>query len=188
MFENNEQYTANKILILFILDKLDMKLTDNSLSAVLLGPGLVNYFTVQECREDLIAKGCVRRELDSSGSVLYSITEKGRERLAQMRYMLSGGLGARYEAYLEANRDSLEHDMHVNADCFEDSHGNTYVRCYVREGSNCIVDVKLPVANRSDGAAICEIWRKNTSELYLHLVKTFYDGIKTHASDKEETE
>ena len=43
MFENSEQYTANKILILFILDKLDMKLTDHFLSAVLLGPGLVNY-------------------------------------------------------------------------------------------------------------------------------------------------
>ena len=186
MFENSEQYTANKILILFILDKLDMKLTDHFLSAVLLGPGLVNYFTVQECREDLIAKGCVARELDSNGSVLYSITEKGRERLEQMRYMLSGGLGARYEAYLDANRDSLERGMHVNADCFEDSEGNTYVRCYVREGANCIVDVKLPVANRSDGAAICEIWRKNTSDLYLHLVKTFYDALKEIQNKEEE--
>lgn len=178
MFENNEQYTANKILILFILDKVGMALTDNCLSAILLAPGLVNYFTVQECREDLIVKGCVSRELDSSGCVLYSITEKGRERLEQMRYMLSGGLGARYEAYIESHRDSLAHDMHVNADCFEDSEGNTYVRCYVREGTNCIVDVKLPVADRSDGAAICEQWRKNTSELYMQLVKTLYDGLQ----------
>ncbi len=172
-------------MILFILDKLDMKLTDNFLSAALLGPGLVNYFTVQECREDLIAKGCVERELDSNGTVLYSITEKGRERLGQMRYMLSGGLGARYEAYLEANRDTLERGMHVNADCFEDSEGNTYIRCYVREGANCIVDVKLPVADRSDGAAICEIWKKNTSDLYMHIVKTFYDAIKTGKNEKE---
>ena len=185
MFENSEQYTANKILILFILDRLGVKLSDHFLNAVLLGPGLVNYFSVQECREDLIAKGCVQRELDSAGTVLYSITEKGRERLGQMRYMLSGGLGARYEAYLEAIRDSLEQGMHVNADCFEDAAGNVYVRCYVREGSNCIVDVKLPVANRSDGAAICETWRKNTSELYLQLVKTFYDGIKTNKKEKE---
>lgn len=76
--------------------------------------------------------------------------------------------------------------MHVNADCFEDSEGNTYVRCYVREGANCIVDVKLPVANRSDGAAICEIWRKNTSDLYLHLVKTFYDALKENQNKEEE--
>ena len=49
MFENSEQYTANKILILFVLDKLGIRMTDNALSAVLLGPGLVNYFTIQEC-------------------------------------------------------------------------------------------------------------------------------------------
>ena len=178
MFENNEQYTADKILILYIFEQLDMKLTDHLLSAVLLGPGLVNYFTAQECREDLIRKGCLSRELDSSGSVLYAITGKGRERLQQMRYMLSGGLGARYDAYLKEHKDILERDMHVNADCFEDAAGNTYVRCYVREGANCIVDVKLPVANRSDGAEICEQWKKNTSDIYIHLVKTLYDGIK----------
>ena len=186
MFENSEQYTANKILILFLLDKLRMPVTDHCLSAVLLGPGLVNYFSVQECREDLISKGCIKRELDSNGSVLYSITGRGREKLGQMRYMLSGGLGARYEAYLEVHRDSLEHDMHVNADCFEDSEGNAYIRCYVREGTNCIVDVKLPVANRADGAKICESWRKNTSELYLRLVKTFYYGIQDPNNSESE--
>ena len=39
MFENSEQYTANKILILFVLDKFEMQMTDNALNAVLLGPG-----------------------------------------------------------------------------------------------------------------------------------------------------
>ncbi len=178
MFENNEQYTANKILILFVLNKLGMRMTDNALSAVLLGPGLVNYFTVQECREDLIAKGCVKRELDSNGCALFSVTEKGKERLEQMKYMLSGGLGARYEAYIEEHREELEHALLVNADCFEDSNGNAYVRCYVREGVNCIVDMKLPVANRKDGADICEAWKQKTSKIYLQIVKTFYDSTK----------
>lgn len=178
MFENNEQYTANKILILFVLDKLGIRLTDNALNAILLGPGLVNYFTIQECREDLISKGCIKREQDSNGCVLFSVTEKGKERLDQMRYMLSGGLGARYEAYIEENRNALERAMYVNADCFEDAGGNAYVRCYVREGTNCIVDVKLPVANRKDGAAICDQWRKNTSNIYIQLMKAFYDSLK----------
>ena len=178
MFENSEQYTANKILILFVLDKFEMQMTDNALNAVLLGPGLVNYFSIQECKEDLIAKGCVERLLDSNGSVLYCITEKGKERLEQMKYMISGGLGARYAAYIEEHREELEHALTVNADCFEDSNGNTYVRCYVREGVNCIVDVKLPVANRKDGVKICEAWKQKTSKIYLHLVKTFYDSTK----------
>lgn len=182
MFENSEQYTANKILILFILDKLGIRMTDNALNAVLLGPGLVNYFTIQECREDLVAKGCILRELDSNGCVLFSVTQKGREKLNQMKYMLSGGLGARYEAYIEENRDALERAMCVNADCFEDSDGNAYVRCYVREGTNCIVDVKLPIANKNDGALICEAWKKNTSNIYIQLMKTVYDSIKKEES------
>ncbi len=177
MFENNEQYTANKILILFILDKLGVAVTDNYLNAVLLAPGLVNYFTAQECREDLIAKKCVLRELDSAGTVMYSITDKGRERLEQLGYMLSGGLGARYEAYLREHRDEIAKAMYVNADSFEDAQGNVYVRCYVREGTNCIVDVKIPVGSKKDAAAICEAWRNRTSDIYMQLVKTFYDKI-----------
>lgn len=178
MFENSEQYTANKILILFVLDKFEMKMTDNALNAVLLGPGLVNYFSIQECKEDLIAKGCVERLLDSNGSVLYCITEKGKERLNQMKYMLSGGLGARYEAFIEENRTELEKSICVNADCLEDTKGNVYVRCYVREGANCIVDLKLPVADRKDGARLCETWKKNTSDIYMQIMKTFYDSLK----------
>ena len=68
--------------------------------------------------------------------------------------------------------------MYVNADCFEDASGNVYVRCYVREGTNCIVDIKLPVADRKDGAAVCEAWKNNTSGIYMQLMKTFYDVIK----------
>ena len=73
--------------------------------------------------------------------------------------------------------------MTVDADCFEDSNGNVYVRCFVREGTNCIVDVKLPVADRKDGAAICEEWKKKTSALYIQLMKIFYDSIK-HKEEK----
>lgn len=176
MFENNEQYTANKILILFILNKMGMKITDNALSSILLGPGLVNYFTIQECKEDLILKGCINRELDSNGTVLYSITELGKNRLGQMAYMLTGGLGARYEAYIEENRDFLEKELSVNARCFDDKDGNVYVRCFVRNDANCIIDIKLPVSNRQEGAMICEKWKKNSSALYMEFIKILHDN------------
>ena len=34
------------------------------------------------------------------------------------------------------------------------------------------------VADRKDGAAVCEAWKNNTSGIYMQLMKTFYDVIK----------
>ena len=65
----------------------------------------------------LVTDGFVEKMGESP--VLYSITEKGKERLKQMKYMLSGGLGARYESFIEENRTELEKSICVNADCFD---------------------------------------------------------------------
>ncbi len=178
MYENGEQYTANAVLVLHVLKCVGEPITDFYLTDLMMGPGLVNYFTMEQCLNQLTEGGFVERRLDSMGLAIYTLTEKGEDMLTSMKYMLSGGLGARYEAYVRKRKDEVSDKMHIDATCFEDSNGNLYVRCFVRDGLMGIVDVTLPVANKHDGEQICKAWRSDSSSMYVQLMKALYDSAK----------
>ena len=174
MYENNEQFTANKVLILHILDRLDTFVSELYLTEILLSPGLVNYFSAQQAIDQLISMGFINRVLDSNGLPVFCITEKGRDISRSLSYMIAGGLGARYDRYIEENKEKIIEKMHVNADVYSDENDNFYVRCYVREGTNCIVDIKVPVANIKDASSIDLAWKNNSMKMYLEITETLY--------------
>lgn len=174
MYENNDQLTANKVLILHVLDKLDMFVSELYLTEVILAPGLVNYFSMQQAIAQLVSMEMIDRILDSNGLPVYCVTNKGREIASSLSYMIAGGLGARYDRYIDENKEKISQKMNTNSDVFEDERGNYYVRCYVREGTNCIVDLKIPVGSRKAACAICEAWKLNSTKMYLELTELFY--------------
>ena len=108
MFENGAQVTADSVLILHILKLMGEPVTDSALTEILMGPGLVNYFTSLQCLSVLTEEGLVRRSLDSMGKAMYDITVSGEDMLASLKYMLSGGLGAAYESYIANHRDDIK--------------------------------------------------------------------------------
>lgn len=178
MFENGEQYAADQVLVLFVLDTLGIPVSDNHLTDLMMGPGLVNYFTYVQCLDDVVKAGFVQRRLDSMGIATYSLEEQGKAMLAAKKYMLSGGLGARYETYVSQHRNEIRQQMKIDANTFEDSQGNLFIRCFVRDGLNCIVDITLPVPSRSDAEAICKAWRSNSSAMYVEIIKAMYNQSK----------
>lgn len=178
MYESGEQYTANAVLVLHVLKCVGEPISDFYLTDLMMGPGLVNYFTMEQCLQQMTDGGFVERRLDSMGIAVYSLTEAGEEMLDSMKYMLSGGLGARYEAHVRKHGAEVRGKMHVDANCFEDSKGNLYVRCFVRDGLMGIVDITLPIASKEDGEKICKAWRNDSSSMYIKLVKALYDGAK----------
>lgn len=174
MFENDEQFTANQILTLHILKCIDMPVSDSALTEVILGPGKVSYFSFQQCLSEMISFGCISRVLDSMGIPMYTLSDKGREILDSMKYMISGGLGYCYEKYISAHREEIENNLKVNCTILQDLKGNVFIHCYVRDNLSCVVDVTLPVASKRDAEAICDSWRKDPSGMYVSILKSVY--------------
>jgi len=172
MYENGAQLTAESVLILHILELLGEPVSDRVLTEVLLAPGLVNYFSAHSCLAGLTDGGYVARKLDSIGTVMYDITGSGRETLKSLKHMLSGGLGAAYESYVENHRADLQQSLRVDGVCSEDRKGNLLVHCYVRDGLQCYFDLTVPVANKADADAAIRNWRTDSARIYIEILKT----------------
>ena len=52
--------------------------------------------------------------------------------------------------------------------------GKYFVRCYIRDGSEYLIDMKLPAADKDDAEAICRRWKEDPSEIYSDIVKILH--------------
>ncbi|MBO7407755.1 MAG: DUF4364 family protein [Clostridia bacterium] len=171
MFENDTQMTADGVLILHILSLLGEPVPDTLLTEIIMGPGLVNYFTAGQCLSALVDAGYASRSLDSMGKALYDITESGRGVYESLKYMLGGGLGAAYESYIRCHRDDIKKRTKIDATWTQDTKGNFFVHCFVRDGMRAVVDITLPVADKQDADYIVNAWKNNSSKLYFEVLK-----------------
>ena len=57
-----EAYKLYKLIILYMLDKVDFPLTNSQISEFILNEGYTNYFTVQQTISELVESGFIHEE------------------------------------------------------------------------------------------------------------------------------
>lgn len=172
MFENDKQYTENQILILYVLKEIDMDTPGSLLTDILLEPRMMNYFTMQSALCDLTDSGMVLTIKDSDGIPLYSCSKKGLETLNALIGTLPTALTESYKRRIHKEKDKIKKSIEINANNFTGTDGQMYCRCFIREGSTYIADVRIPVADKAEAEAVCENWKNNTSEVFLKVIKS----------------
>ena len=176
MFENLEQKTENKLILLYILEKFGMPITGMYLTDLVLEPGLINYISCLTALSELIETDLVNIIPDNDGIPMYSINKKGSDVLHSLKHVIPAGMLARYQEYIETEKDNIRKQLEVNASFFTDAAGDYYVRCFVRNNGTYIIDIKIPVANKSEADLICRNWRQNTANIYTNILKVMHNG------------
>ncbi len=174
MFENTEQQTENKLILLFVLDKFGSPITGMYITDLILKPGLMNYFSSQMALNELVETFLVDIIPDNDGIPMYSINEKGSEVLHSLKHIIPVGIATRYDEYIEKEKDNIKKQLEINAQYFSDSNGDYYVRCFVRNNGTYIIDIKIPVANKSEAILICKNWQQNTASIYTNILKAMH--------------
>ena len=79
MFENSsEELASNKLLILYILNKINMDLTNSQITQVVLDTEVINYFSLQQFLSQLMESKFLTTNKDSNREY-YSLTQKRLE-------------------------------------------------------------------------------------------------------------
>ena len=75
-----EAYKLYKLIILYMLDKVDFPLTNSQISEFILDEGYTNYFTVQQTISELVESGFIHEESTHSRT-FYHLTDDGAQTL-----------------------------------------------------------------------------------------------------------
>lgn len=165
----SDSLTLYKLIILFILDKVDFPLTNAQLSGFILEKEYTNYFNIQQAINELESTELIRVETIRNSSLFY-ITPAGTETLHFFDNEISDAIKADILEYLKDNRYSLREEVSTMADYYEAKKGEFIAHCYVTELDSKIVEINLSVPTEEEAQAVCNNWKASSAEIYEYLM------------------
>ena len=165
----SDAITLYKLIILFLLDKVDFPLTNAQISNIILSLNYTNYFNVQYSVSDLLETEFISS--DKIGTkTYYKITSTGRETLSFFNNKISPDIQEEVTEYLKENQFTLRDEVSTLSEYFETKDKNYIVRLRVIEQGDAIIDLNISVPSKEDAENICNNWREKSQQVYAYIL------------------
>ena len=167
---NTDSTTLYKLMILYMLSKVNFPLSNTQLSSFMLDKQYTDYFTFQETINSLVEDGFIRGYTHQS-STHYTLTKEGEDTIAFFYTKISTAIRDDIETYLFDNKYELKNEAGTVTDCYKLSNGNYIAHCQLKEGDTTLIELNLNVPVEEQAEIICARWRENSQEVYDYIVR-----------------
>ena len=168
--ENGEVLAENKVLILYILSKLNDPITNDSLLRIILSVMDMNYFYFQQFLLDLQEHNYIDSFVKNN-KTFYKITENGRDTLALVMDILPGIMKFKVDTHLKSELTNAAEKEAITSDYTPRSENNDYiVTCKINEKNDTIFELKLYAGSRDEAKKIVDNWNENAYKIYPNVL------------------
>lgn len=167
---NEETLAESKVLILYILNKINKPINNNTLYKIVLSVLDMNYFYFQQFLLDLIKNDFVLN-YDKSEQSMYVITDKGISTLELTEDILPGILKLQVDTNLKYTLENEDEENSIVAEYTPVNENYYNVTCKIMENSECLFEVKTFAGSREQAKQIVENWKKHAGTMYPELLK-----------------
>lgn len=170
-----DTFMLYKLMILYILSRVNFPLTNAQLTVFILEKEYTNYFNLQQVISELIDDAYISIQTIRNSS-LYRITDSGRETLLLFDNMVSPGIKEDIETYLKENKFDLLAEVSTPADYYQIKKGEFSTHLSVVEHDTPIIDLTLVVTSEEEAARICSNWKDKSSDVYTYLMSSLLEN------------
>ena len=165
-----EQLTLYKLMILYLIEKVDFPLSNSQISEFILDKGYTNYFPVQRAFHELEEENMLRVKQIRNMSH-YALSDEGSEAIEMFEYQIPNSIKEDIAQFLKEKEYELRKEANVTAD-FYPSKGDEYtVNLKIREKESPLLEINLNVVSRDQAVYICDHWEKKHSDVYSMLIE-----------------
>lgn len=170
-----EPLTLYKLIVLYMLTKVNFPLTSGQISSFILGQGYTTYFTLQQALSELSDSDLVHTE-SLRNTTQYSITEEGAKTLEFFKNKISKAIRRDIDTYLKEHKLELRNEVSILADYYKTTSNEYAVHCVVKEKEADLIDLTLTVPLKEQAISICNHWEGRCQEVYSYLMKTLMES------------
>ena len=171
---NSNDLAENKVLILYVLDKLNKDVTNDGLFKIISSINNINYFYFQQTLNDLVETNLVGYYTKEDGTVLKMTTE-GKNAFALTKEILPGILVLKTDKIMEKEIVKIEEEASITAEFIPKSEDEYTVSCKIVENKDTIFEVKTFAGSRDRAKKIADNWKNNASKLYPEILNLLLD-------------
>lgn len=158
-----------KLIILYMLDKVDFPLTNSQISEFILNEGYTNYFTLQQALSELTDSGFIHEEATHSRT-FYHLTEEGEQTITFFKNDISPAIQEDIHTFLKNKKYELKNEVAVKADYYQNSNHEYAVRCQVIEHEAPLIDLTITVPTETEAETISNNWAKKSQQIYAMIM------------------
>lgn len=167
--QDGEVLAENKVLILYILNKLNEPITNDNLLKLVLSVMDMNYFYFQQFLLDLTQKKYISSFVQENKTV-YEITELGRETLKLTDDMLPGIMKLKVDTSFKQELNVSKEQDSIAAEFIAKGEKDYTVTCKINENNMTIFEVKVFAGSREEAKKIVENWKQNAYHIYPEIL------------------
>jgi len=165
--------TIYKLIILYMLGRVDFPLTKGQVDDFILEREYTNYLTLQQVLTELTDAGLIQIKSIRNRTYL-SITEEGKKTLSYFDNRISNSIKDDIDSYLKANELKLRNEVSVQSDYYKSTSGEYEAHLVAKEKGVTLVDIRLSVPLPEMASTICDNWTKKNQEIYQILTEKLF--------------
>ena len=163
-------YKLYKLIILYMLNRVDFPLTNSQLSEFILEQGYTNYFKLQQALTELCLEGFIREESTHSRT-FYHITNEGEDTLRFFKNDISPEIRQDIDTFFRNKQYELKDEVSVKANYYPVSDKQYSVNCQVYEQGLPLIDLTLTVPTENEASSIAGNWKQKNQKIYALIME-----------------
>lgn len=171
---DDETLAENKVLILYILNKIGKPISNDALLNLVLAVTDMNYFYFQQFLLDLSENHYISNFTKDDHS-FYTITDFGKETLELTKDIIPGIIKLRVDSNFKSEMESFEHKHSVVAEYIPKNENYFDITCKIVEKNETIFEVKTFAGSQKQAKDIVDNWNNHADELYPAILKILTD-------------
>lgn len=173
-----ESQTLYKLIVLYMLDRVDFPLSNATVIGYINESGLTDYPTILTVIDVLQADGLIDVESNRSNTS-YALTDQGLEMLEYFGNKISDDIKAEINEYLKRNKYELKQAANILSESYLTNNGEFAVHCCVKERNATLVDLTVTVPDEEVADQMCMRWKQESSDIYEFIIKKLMGDSET---------
>jgi predicted transcriptional regulator len=168
---DNRELAENKLILLYLIDKINMPVSNLQITKLILENRFMNYFLFQQFLDELCNNSLIEFKLIEDKN-LYKITESGKQTLSYFVDHIPRGVKRRIDDTISSIKKKIKNETRITADYIPESENEFIVTCKVHEDNFSLIDLKITVGTKIDARMICENWNTHPQQIYQEIIET----------------
>ena len=166
----NGKLADNKLLILYILQKINHPVNYKELLELVISISDMNYFDFQQILQDLLDDRFILKYIQNDEETI-ELTQEGRDALDLTIDMLPGIIKLKVDSNFKEEYSKIKDELSVYAKYTPISETNFTVNCKIIENGQIIFNIETFAASQEQAKEIVNNWNKNAEKIYPNILK-----------------
>lgn len=165
--------TLYKLIILYMLNRVTIPLTNAQISDFMLERDYTNFLTLQQAITELKEAGMISQKTMGNRTHL-AITEEGIQTLYYFDNRIGDSIKKEIDSYFLENELTLRNEVSIQSNYYKSTSGEFEAHLIAKDRNISLVDITLSVPNEEVAVSICDNWQNKNEAIYQYLIRELF--------------